>query len=236
MKSIIILFHYTRCGSTVLSDILNNTSEITCFGEVYNPTNSFFGDTVTPTEILVEDLIHKFNLFFEYSDSIPLIEITRYDLIRLNCINFFSDILIKINNNFDLKIIHLQRLNAMQRIISSEIAHQSNFYHLTEDVKFNLHRINFVYNIESLIQNFHFEINEMKRVKKLLNIYNVINLSYEYNILKMNYSNLFHFLNLKNKIILKYSYQKLPPINMRISNYDKLFEDLSLHNMHYLLD
>ena len=152
------MYHYTRCGSTVLSNIISQSDEYTCYGEVYNPDNAFFWSDSKPTEINFNDLKNSVDSHYQGLESTPLIEITRYDLQRLNCTNFFNEILPKLNEEFDLYILHLKRLNILQRIISSDMAEQTQIYHLKSDSENPSSKTLYKYEILELVQRVKYEM------------------------------------------------------------------------------
>jgi hypothetical protein len=234
-QKLVILYHYTRCGSTALSDAISRCDEFVCYGEIYNPDNAFFYTDVKPNKILFNDIKNSVELHYQCSQCVPLIEITYYDLYSLNSQNFFSELLPNLADYFDVSILHLRRINVLQRIISSDLAAQTKIYHNKSDAEFNIDKVFFEYNITDLVERSVFEMNLICRDQLSLLGFNVFDCSYERNVLNKELFFLSNFLNLGRPLEFKSTYRKLNPLSERITNFYELLNDLKIHNLDLFL-
>lgn len=146
--SIVLIFHYTRCGSTVVSDILDRLSSVTHFGELLNPNNGWprrlnrldfnAGDGAmnSPSDVA---MLLRSGIGVRRGDSVErrvFFELTTWDFHRKVITGQISDFChaasLFFNDGF--LVIQLIRKNAFRRFLSSELAEMSGVYHSTSSM------------------------------------------------------------------------------------------------------
>jgi hypothetical protein len=149
MINLVLMFHYGRCGSTVLSDLLGQQEKIFCLGEIFNYNtwledyslenevkNSILNRRVDGGKLTIEDAIRLIDgLMGEVgkNENITHIvfEIKQYDFDR-GALDFRLDELIRaLMHGYNLKIVLLERVNLFDRFLSERLASQTGVYHLT---------------------------------------------------------------------------------------------------------
>jgi len=116
----IAMFHIGRCGSTVISDMLNQRPDIYWDGEIYEPVNKLWDSETDFIDFLKYrvSLSPKFHYGFE---------IKFYHLRQIGCsLRAFLSILDDLNFN----IILLKRRNYLKKVVSSLIARVSGRWHI----------------------------------------------------------------------------------------------------------
>lgn len=204
----VVIWHIGRCGSTVLSSVLNQHPNINCLGEVFNPlmdTNELGKD--------VPDFDSFFsNLINHEPSKIRILEVkflesqhlSVYNMTLPNLINKFKEI------GYDRFII-LERTNYLKRMVSHCVGQETKIYHLKKDETPKLHRINM--DVESIkvgvatnpfIEWLRIFKNEYIQLRSYMVAANFIELQFEEDIqvdVKKAYDKVCAFLNIESSII-----------------------------------
>jgi len=190
-KRYILIYHYTRCGSTVVSDMLGRVPGCFSYGEIFNPGNSWPArlglsdySTGAGANNAITDLIQLLELGEAETlngESIEsfFFEITQWDVYR-QVLSFTIKELIDYFNarqDIDFRVVHLIRRNAFLRYLSSELAAFRSVYHSgnmpTDTPKIKLDPTKAIIDIKVHLQRYiEFE-------RALCNLVPIIELSYE---------------------------------------------------------
>ena len=229
-RKIILIYHYTRCGSTALCNAFKS-GESYILGEILNK-NTHYGEHYHALHkeenfMFKEDFKNFLDNNYVEKGKTIFLEITTFDLfvlINLNLSDLIKD-LIKIS---DLSVVHLYRDNLLNRHISSEMANQSQIWHSTEAKKQQL-LLNF--NIDKAIIDIYANSLAFMKTKLLLRNLNI-------NYLEICYENILvnGVASESNKIINNFNIQgitaKVPDevqmgrYSERISNWDEIFKKI----------
>lgn len=204
-KGNVVIWHIGRCGSTVLSNILNQHPEIECLGEVLNPLMKAkssgeeipdFDTTFSNLQKHDQDKIQILEVKFLESQHLSVYNLTLQDLIHK-----FIEI------GYD-KFIILERKNYLKRMVSHCVAQETKIYHLEKDKIPKLHRIYFdIENIKvgitnkSLINWFRTFKSNYCQLREYLTNQNYLELGFEEDIqsdVKNAYDKVCSFLNIEN--------------------------------------
>ena len=133
-RNIVLIFHYTRCGSTALSESLDTNSNYS-LGEILNP-DTFIGKTIySDIDFYKNDLINLTKLINSRctdTNKTIYLEITIHDINKQIIWHELDDVIKFFSIDSNLKIIHLFRFNLLNRYISGALAEQSTIWHSTD--------------------------------------------------------------------------------------------------------
>lgn len=144
-----MMFHFGRCGSSVLADCLSQSEQIFWHGEIFSESE-FVVDNFNDFPISEKRKGGTFTLdeFVEYLDfCMALVSDKRKNTkiygFELKCYHFeygnflfsLSDLLKKLQSLYKIKFVYLERSNALRRIVSSNLAKQTNEWHIEEAIE-----------------------------------------------------------------------------------------------------
>ncbi len=146
-----MMFHYGRCGSTVLSDMLSQQNRIFCLGEIYN-YNLDFSDVnlLDPVakmvnsnrndqaELSLNDAITFLDSVVTASNigiekDVVIFEVKQYDFDRRVFGFSLREFLSGLVDRFNLEVILLERNNLFDRYLSERLSQKTGIYHLKPD-------------------------------------------------------------------------------------------------------
>jgi hypothetical protein len=144
---IYFMFHFGRSGSTVLTNSIGQHPNVFWHGEIFSK-NVTIGDGFENTEYSKKQGDGEFTIeeFIEYirncmgfsnykveGNTIYGCEIKSYHF-EFDKFKFtFTDCLKRLKEEFNCKFIFLERKNSLRRILSCQLANQSNVWHLSAE-------------------------------------------------------------------------------------------------------
>lgn len=151
MNTLVMMFHYGRCGSTVLSDMLSQQDRILCLGEIYNfnldysdvdllepiaqmvSSNRFDHAAISLNDAItfLESVITASKIGAE--KDIVVFEVKQYDFDRRVFDFSLSEFLSGLEERFNLEVILLERINLFDRYLSERLSQKTGIYHLKPD-------------------------------------------------------------------------------------------------------
>lgn len=170
IQKVVCIFHHGRCGSTVLSDMLNQHSTVKCFGEIIKNYKNSDQNTI------INYIKNKCN----ETSKTAIFEIKPWHITKNHMtIKNFVDNLGRIGVTH---IIILERRNFLLREISSQLLKSQNRYQNYTNIK-KVGEINKIkLNTDILINKFQRIENSFTEIRKNINI-KPLNLVYENDIL-----------------------------------------------------
>lgn len=137
-KGNVVIWHIGRCGSTVLSSVLNQHPNINCLGEVFNPLMDVkeSGEDIPDIDSFFSNLVNN-----EPSKS-RIIEVKFLESQHLTIYNQkLSDLILKLKEIGYDKYVVLERKNYLKRMISHCVAQETKIYHIEKNKTPELHKI-----------------------------------------------------------------------------------------------
>jgi hypothetical protein len=132
-----VMFHIGRCGSTVLSNMLNQNPAVQCEGEIFNPLMANFENKFIPNiNDIIIDVKNRKDLPIQLFE-IKFLEAQHLSLFNIN-LKEMLDILL--SHGFNHFII-LERKNYLKRMISHCVAQETKIYHIEKNSSAKLHQI-----------------------------------------------------------------------------------------------
>lgn len=183
---LVVIIHQSRSGSTYLGNILNQSKQISYFGELYNNfPKRIFGKGLlskylpTPLEILK-------NLKYIDGSKISFVEVIPW--LQLN--NHSLSWLYKDQNQFFKqadKLIYLTRQNKLKLIFSLYLANRFGVYHIDKKAEVKNREEKFYFDFSYPISGFDGDLNDLiiflqeedKKVTEYLNKSNGLLITYE---------------------------------------------------------
>lgn len=162
--TLVIVYHYTRCGSTAVADIMDRVPGVANLGEIFNPDNEWAkilgredvctGDGSKNSIEIIASLINSAIGAFCKNSNYIFIEVTEWDVYRKvfdsTVENMLSDLRVKLNAS--IKFVHLVRENVFRRYLSTKFATFNNVYHVkSENFEFKPIEID----VDDMLENIH---------------------------------------------------------------------------------
>ena len=226
-QPLVLIFHYTRCGSTLLSDLLSQALNTHVYGEILNHESDIFRHfiqtfgqniTIENIEIFIKDIPPVDN------NTTKIIEITSYDLFLHPELDFFS-LLERLSDSFLLKVIHLTRLNLLERSLSSCIAGASNKWHVPASEEYDVDKISLSQDLNWFKEDVYSTALSIAINRLALSTYDTLEVAYEDLVRGGSAINQFQVISKFLDLIHRdYSlrFKKLPKYSARVNNFDEL--------------
>jgi hypothetical protein len=146
---IYFMFHFGRSGSSVLTNSIGQHPNVFWHGEIFSK-NVTIGDGFENTEyskkqgggeFTIEQFIEYIRKCIDFSNykykpsTIYGCEIKSYHFEYNNFKFSLAECLQKLQEEFDCEFIFLERKNSFRRILSCQIANQSNVWHVSSESK-----------------------------------------------------------------------------------------------------
>lgn len=195
-----LIFHYGRCGSTVLADLLAQQSSIISLGEICNQTvnlpwvhnstsssgvaasfNTLYQGRNDNANWSIDDFQTFLDGTLEALDvtnkSSIFFEVKHYDFNR-GLFGFSPSILFRtITDKYQCGIIHLHRHNLLGRFVSERLAERSKIYHVRRDEHVEMQTLEI--DLEQLEKYIFARLIEHYSIVNSLMHYDVLDLVYE---------------------------------------------------------
>jgi LPS sulfotransferase NodH len=255
----VVIIHFGRVGSTVLSELLNQTSDLFSAGEIYNnAVNEYiekngkswyeiYPNYIDFLENYYQETISQNPIFFK-SKKYYIFEYKTY---MERCETRLEKIFKDFNTVGMKKFIFLYRKNCLRRLISSMISFETGVWHIRESPK-NINQVHInVDNIEdiyisndfknkSLGESIKFYDDYVNQVKKYIQLNKGICLSFEDDIAEnpcRAYQKVCDFLGVKPLDNPEISLKRQNPYSLKeiIVNFEEVEDYLKNNNFLHLL-
>lgn len=243
-KGNVVIWHIGRCGSTVLSSVLNQHPNINCLGEVFNPLmdSKEQGKDIPDFESFFNNLINH------EPSKIRILEVKFLESQHLTIYNQkLSDLILKFKEIGYDKFVVLERRNYLKRMISHCVAQETKIYHIEKNERAMLHKIHINTQAikvgketKSLIEWFHVFGNSYVNLRSYLADEHYLELQYENDIqsdVKKAYHKVCSFINTESSTI-EIPFARTNPFKMKdvIINFNEVKELLIRNGFSWMLE
>ena len=229
MYSITVFFHYTRCGSTVLTNALGQHSDIMSLGEILNP-DTVFGKILEASKLDAQASTTP-TVLTEMLDQLAttcskhiVFEVTAFDLYKDRLGSTLPELFYSLAARRKLHVVHLVRLNLIERLLSTWVAEASKVWHVTNSSTEALHKVTLDVDKIKLKEAVYSDALAISRFRYALSPFDPINLEYEVDVMKdvtIGANKVFDRLGL-TPIPISPEFRKLPRHEDRIENWSEI--------------
>lgn len=237
----VVIFHIGRCGSSILSSMLNQNPMIQSEGEIFH---RYMKDTVLKPDIysILNDILKN------NKNKIKIFEIKFLKSQQLSLFNIALKDIIKIFIDFGFtRFIILQRANYLNRMISHCIAQETNAYYLRSfntpvkhPIVLNIDEIKIGLQSNTLIEWFKIFDESYHELNELLIEHPKIELNYELDIEHSpihGYKKVCDFLDISDSPVnIPFKKMNPFPINEILLNYEEIYTLISKTQYRWMLE
>lgn len=247
---VVFIFHYGRCGSTVISEILHKFPNALHFNEYLSTTSDFTkfpcsdkslsredGAQNSPQAIAcaLRDDIKALSRTRQAPPDFVFFELKSTDFRRGTIRSELETFLNEFNNELPLSsVVHLYRLNLLRLSLSHIQGHRTGIWHSINKVKPSPHHLD-IFRLRQDMAGFATEILE---AKKAIEHYPYTNICYERHIYSDPFSSLYEIFSALGDVPLAIARREYPvslkktndfPLKDIIENFDELERFVAVH-------
>jgi LPS sulfotransferase NodH len=233
-RTIVLVYHYTRCGSTVLMDAVSQHPGIHALGEIANPDTQYGGEVLgapasyegVTSSAISNWLAASISNGIFGDKRITFIEVTEFDFSSGRISGTLRELIFTLGLAFDVRVLHLWRRNIIQRIISSLISSATGLWHIGVGARYAQSSVHLEISSEALMEMaWSDSLLIMKRIS-LMDSIGALDICYESAIqpgVQIAASRIFEWLRLED-VRVNEKFVKLPEFKHRVSNWSAIEE------------